>query len=150
MNEKDLKQLGEPDIKLAGLQIWVHDRQYPDTSDYWDGNWINVTACCEDEEANACASGPFIHLSELQTWMVAAKELSKTLEGEANLYCMDQELLVTLKAESSGHIAMDVEITPDFNEQEHKFSFKLDQSYLLTLASQCGQVLKKYPITGER
>ena len=38
-----LDHLGEPDIKLAGLQIWVHGRQFPDSDDYWDGNWLYVT-----------------------------------------------------------------------------------------------------------
>lgn len=149
MNEKSLKILGKPNIKLAGLQIWVHGRQYPDTNDYWDGNWLKVTACCEAKGASVWTNGPIIHLSELQSWMISTKELSKTLKGEAKLLCMEQELFVTLKAESLGHIAMNVEITPSINEQEHRFSFELDQSYLPSLVSQCDEVLKNYQIRGD-
>ncbi len=28
---------GEPDLRLEGLRIWVHGRQFPDHQDYWDG-----------------------------------------------------------------------------------------------------------------
>jgi len=39
-------KLGMPDLKLEGLQIWIHGRQFPDAADYWDGNWLRVTAHC--------------------------------------------------------------------------------------------------------
>jgi len=28
------EDLGEPDLKIAGFQLWVHGRQYPDSEDY--------------------------------------------------------------------------------------------------------------------
>lgn len=149
MNEKNLKQLGKPDIQLSGMQIYVHGQQFPDMSDYWDGNWLKVTVHCGAEGASVWVSGPFIHLSELQSWMALSKKLSQNLKGEANLDCMEPELSVTLKAESLGHIGMNVEITPNHLKQQHKFSFELDQSYLPGLVCQLGEVLKKYPIKGE-
>src|SRR5256885_6731459 len=42
--DKYPEQLGTPDIKLGGLQVWVHGRQFPDAIDYWDGNWLRITA----------------------------------------------------------------------------------------------------------
>lgn len=49
--EKHADNLGQPDIKLNGLQIWIHGRQYPNEEDYWDGNWLNVTAHCGSQGA---------------------------------------------------------------------------------------------------
>src|SRR5882724_344446 len=40
--DKYAEQLGTPDIKLSGLQIWVHGRQFPNATDYWDGNWLRI------------------------------------------------------------------------------------------------------------
>jgi len=36
----DNVRLGPPDLKISGLQIWIHDRDIPDAEDYWDGNWL--------------------------------------------------------------------------------------------------------------
>jgi hypothetical protein len=38
--------LGAPDLQIAGLRLWVHDRQFPMADDYWDGNWLQVTVHC--------------------------------------------------------------------------------------------------------
>ena len=37
---------GEPDLKLAGFQLWVHGRRFPESGGYYDGNWLRVTARC--------------------------------------------------------------------------------------------------------
>jgi DNA-binding ferritin-like protein len=44
MNDKALADLGTLDLKLERLQIWVYGRRFPDLHDYWDGNWLHVTA----------------------------------------------------------------------------------------------------------
>jgi hypothetical protein len=41
--------LGEPDIKISGLEIWIHGNQFPDENDYWDGNWMDITATRESQ-----------------------------------------------------------------------------------------------------
>src|SRR5262245_58530653 len=107
------EKLGPPSIDLAGLRIWIHSRQFPEADDYWDGNWLNVTACCGAKGAEVWASGPFIHLSELAGWMNACEKIYGSLVGEANLDCIEPELKVRLNAEELGRISMIVEITPD-------------------------------------
>jgi hypothetical protein len=59
---KDFDNLGEPDLKLAGFQLWVHSRQFPQEEDYWDGNWVNVTAHCAGKGASVWVRGAIIHL----------------------------------------------------------------------------------------
>ena len=36
---KDFENLGEPDLKLAGFELWIHSRQYSDA-------WRNVHVPC--------------------------------------------------------------------------------------------------------
>lgn len=112
MNDKYQAQLGEPDIEIAGFQIWVHGRQFPDLHDYWDGNWLRVTVHCGAKGASVWASGSIIHLSELHGWLISIRNMNDTLSGEANLECMEPELSVSIKAKKHGHIAMEVHITP--------------------------------------
>ena len=143
-------KLGTPDLKLEGLQIWIHGRQFSDAADYWDGNWLRVTAHCGGSGASVFATGSIIHLSELDRWRVESEELLKNLSGEAKLACMEPALSVTLKSGSLGHIVMEVSITPDHMSQRHWFQFEIDQSYLPPLVKQCQSILDVYPIKGSR
>ncbi len=45
--EKYAENLGVSDIKLDGLQIWIHSREFPTSEDYWDSNWLNITVKCQ-------------------------------------------------------------------------------------------------------
>ena len=95
-------KLGPPQIRLAGLQIWVHSRQFPESDDYWDGNWINVTAHCGAKGADVWTSGSIIHLPEIKRWADACEKMHATLSGEANLECMEPWLLVELRMRCNG------------------------------------------------
>jgi hypothetical protein len=143
-------KLGAPDLKLEGLQIWIHGRQFPDSGDYWDGNWLRVTANCGGNGASVFATGSIIHLSELDRWLVETEELLKNLDGDAKLACMEPALSVTLKSGSLGHITMEVSITPDHMTQRHWFQFEIDQSYLPLFVKQCQSILQAYQIKGSR
>lgn len=51
------KNPGESDMKIAGLAIWIHGRQFPDSKDYWDVNWLNVTVRCGAQGASVKVCG---------------------------------------------------------------------------------------------
>jgi len=145
MSRDQTSKLGPPNIKLHTLKIWVHGREYPDATDYWDGNWILVTVECASQGAQVSVCGPIIHLSELAEWVVAAEKLHGKLDGEANLICMEPELSVKLALDKLGHMLMTVDITP-YRSQEHCFRFELDQSHLLEMIRGGRAVLDLYPI----
>jgi len=126
VNYNTIESLGPPDLRLHGLQIWVHGRQFREQQDYWDGNWLRVTAYCGGSGASVFSTGPIIHLSELQRWCAEIENLSKTLSGEATLACIEPAIGVGLKVGSLGHITMDVSITPDQMNQRHWFQFGID------------------------
>ncbi len=145
-----IKQLGDPDIKLAGLSIWIHQRQFPEAEDYDDGNWLIITACCEASGATVWTKGPIIHLSEIYRLMKGCEQMSDSLSGEAQLGCMEPELDLTLKMLKNGRIKMEVEISPAHLTQTHWFRFDIDQSYLPKLIRDCRKALDKYPIKHNR
>ena len=151
MDTKDYtKKLGAPDIELAGLQIWIHGRQFPADPDFWDGNWLNVTVHCGANGASVWTNGAILRLSELDDWLVALETLNETLSGEANLNTIESAFNVKLKAESLGQITMEVEISPDPLAQQHHFEFGIDQSYLGRVIESCRKALKNFPIVGNR
>jgi hypothetical protein len=147
--EKHVDNLGYPDIKLNGLQIWIHSRQFLDAEDYWDGNWLNLTAHCGTHGADVWATGAILRIPDIASWLVALEKMNQSLSGEASLESLEPELSVALSMSELGHVAIRVEITPDHMNQQHSFQFELDQSYLADLISSCRGVLEKYPIKGK-
>ena len=145
-----VSNLGEPDIRLAGLRIWIHNRQFPDAQDYWDGNWINAIAEFTATGAIVKVEAPFIHLGDLSYWLETLTALQSSLKGEANYEPMEPELKIGMAADALGHIIVNLEITPDIISQKHWFEFDIDQSYLSPLVSDLESVLKKFPLRGKK
>jgi hypothetical protein len=138
-----------PDIRLAGLEIWVHGRQFPYTEDYWDGNWINITAHCGASGVNVWIDGNIIHLPEIAHLLAGAEALYKNIETMAELSCMEPQLSFVLESTGLDHINATVRITPDHLAQKHEFFFEIDYSYLPKLIRECKGVLERYPVKGK-
>ena len=144
---KSREKLGRPDLAMAGFQLWVHGRQFPDASDPSDQDWLNVTAHCGEKGASVWVSGAL-----LQSWHFAcfAKEcaiLRDTLAGEARLGAAEPELVVKWVAtDRYGHMEFIVEITPDHLAQEHSFRFGgMDQTHVFSVMAECEEILESYP-----
>lgn len=118
----------EPDIRISGLSIRVHSRS--NAPDYWEGNWAAITATCEYPGAKVEVIGTILHLSETARLAASCESLYKTLEGEAELACMEPNLHMTLKALHAGQIEVSIAITPDQLSQSHTFLAHFDQTYL--------------------
>lgn len=143
--------LGEPALKIVGLQIWIHGRQFEDAMDVDDGNWLRVTAHCGAEGASVFAVGSILEVPDFLEWGQQAKLL---LEGKANkavLVTLEHELSARIEtADPLGHLTLRVDITPDNLRQNHAFEFEIDQSYLPGLISQCDRIGREYPSRGSR
>ena len=88
----------EPDLGLAGLSIWVLGRQFPDQTDYWDGNWLNVTAHCGVTSASVWASGAILTVSDIALWASQCVALYESGQGQAALQPCEPNLLVILRS----------------------------------------------------
>jgi hypothetical protein len=56
--------LAPPALKIAGFQLWIHGRQFPNAQDYWDGHWRNVTVHCGASGASVWTSGAIVMVSD--------------------------------------------------------------------------------------
>ena len=136
----------EPSISCGILKIWILSRQFPDATDYWDGNWLNVIAHCSDKGAAVTVSGSIIHLREIATLRAELLNMDESLKGSAEMPTIEPNLHLKLDCNHLGHIAGECHITPDHMTQSHSFDFDLDQSYLKHLIRQCDRVLEEYPV----
>lgn len=141
-----MHDLEKPDLTIAGLEVLIHGRQLPDATDYWDGNWLMVTASCTSQSSSVTAGGPILHLSEVAAFLKDCEALHKTLNGSATLDCMEPNLRVELLAEARGHIQVAVSITPDNVKESHEFRDELDQTFLPAILASCKRILKNYPL----
>jgi hypothetical protein len=48
-------ELQNPDFCIGGLEVSIYGRQFPESDDYWDGNWLNVIACCTANSSTVSA-----------------------------------------------------------------------------------------------
>jgi hypothetical protein len=142
------KKLGLPDLKLGGLQIWCHGRQFPDAKDYWDANWLNVTIHCKAIRADVWTQGSLIHLGDLQVFLSEVKSLNLGQRKDAHLPNIEPNLSVDMKVGKRGEISMKVEISPDNLTQKHTFIFEIDLSYLTGLERELKGIFQKFPLIG--
>ena len=149
MDRHDSQQFSEPDIKLAGFCLWVHGRQFEEAQDYWDGNWLRVTAHYGAGHSQVWAQGSILHLSELAIWFSELEKLHRIVEGSARLRCIEPNLRVEIKLGRTGSGEARFEITPEYTKEGHWFLEKVDQSYFPDLIRDFRRLLEQYPVRGK-
>jgi len=149
MKRIDPHDLGEPDLKLARLSIWVHGRQFEETQDYWDGNWLRATVHCGSQASDAWAQGAILHLGELTAWLGQLIRLNEKASGEAELSCVEPNLWVKVSLGQLGKGLLEVRIAQDHLTEDHRFTCEIDQSYLPEAVSALNRLLQHYPLRGK-
>jgi len=143
--------LGEPALKIAGFQLWIHGRQFPDADDYYDGNRLRVTTHCGASGASVWAQGAIVMVTDIAGFGEQCEAMLRGDSCSAVIDSLEPELRVLLEsADRLGHIRAKVEITPDHLAQFHKMEFDVDQSYLPDIIKQCSAILQEYPIRGSK
>jgi len=145
MDESRIKKLGPPDLKVSGFQFWVHGRDFPDAQDYYDGNWLKMTAYCGPD---AGVTGSYVCVMEIQGWLKTCEALAENLKGTAGLECLEPELDVHMEAKSHGRIEMEVTISHQPYDQPQKSSYELEQTDLTVLIQNLKTIVEKYPVRG--
>ncbi len=146
------KQLGKipnlkkPSLKILGFQMWVHGREFPDSQDYWDGNWLNVTVHCGRLNSDVWFTGSIVHLSELNRLKEDIEKLCITFKGVIILDTMEPYLRIEFETTSKENIAMKVTFTPDHMYEDHHYLFELDENQLRSCGEQLRNILVDYPI----
>lgn len=137
---------GDPDLKFEGLSVWALARAYPNSDDYWDGNWISIHAHVAAPGARIDVAGPWLRSTEVEGFLGQLEVLNRGLKGTAELACIEPFLRVTVACDLVGHIEVTVEATPDHMMQSHRFKFSTDQTCLHPALQGCRAILAKFPV----
>jgi len=151
MNQRlSQKDLGDPALTLAGFQLWIHGREFPEAEDYYDGNWLRVTAHCAAVGADVWAQGSILMTPDIEQFGAQCELL---LQGEgttAILAPLEPDLRIAIETvDHIGHLRVRVEITPDHLAQSHRMEFDIDQSYLPEIIRSCTVIVEEYSIRGQ-
>ena len=140
-------ELGPPNIKLGGLELWVHGRECLGDALPWDADWLNVTAYCVAPGARVWVSGPVLSSTSFARWSAECEVLCTKLSGRAELHSYEPNLRVLLECSGSTNgIVLAVFLTPDHLRQEHRFEWELDESYLPQLLDDVRAIVHSYPV----
>jgi hypothetical protein len=143
------QDLGPPSLKVAGLQLWVHGRQFPEARDADDGNWLRVTGRCGASGASIWVQGAILTVNDIERFGRECQSLYDGKSNRASLDPIEPELRIALgTTDRVGHMSADVEITPDHLAQTHRMRFNIDQSYLPEIIAQCAAIVRSYPVRG--
>jgi len=140
------KEQKSPDLQIDDFSLWVFNRQFENSHDYWDGNWLNVYAEVRTNGAVVKADGAILRVPELAGFADELQRVYDTLQGEAQLKCIEPNLGITIRAEKTGHLEIEIEITPDHMAQRHKFMSGFDQTFLKPIITSLRSILATYPI----
>ena len=139
----------DPDLKLAGLSLWVLTRPVSNPGDDWDGNWLDIRARVEAPGAWVEACGPFLRTDDLASFADQLERVQRDLTGDAELACLEPKLNIKIRCGAMRHIDAVISITPDHLAQSHRFTFEMDQSYLAPVLRDCRLILKRFSATGK-
>ncbi|WP_029480811.1 hypothetical protein [Deinococcus marmoris] len=135
---------------LGPLSLNVHAYQFQDATDYWDANWVIVTAEVNlHGQSWVRARGPFLMTAELARFRDELRMVYDCLDAEAGLWTIEPELKVRIEAKATGAIVVEIELTPDHMTQEHHFYLELDQTYLPLAITQLSSILNQFPVRGQ-
>ena len=87
-----------------------------------------------------------VHLGEIYGLLHETETLYQTLQGQAELRCMEPNLGVQLLAQTGGHIRVKISITPEHMSESHNYMDGFDQTYLPPIIAGCKAILAKFPL----
>ena len=99
--------------------------------------------------SSVTTEGTILMTTDFEEFRNQIAVMHKTLTGEASLSGHEPNLNVTIRMNRLGQIGGEVEITPDYMTERHRFDIGLDQSYLPALMTSCDAITQRFPTVGQ-
>ncbi|MBD8028705.1 hypothetical protein H9636_18930 [Ureibacillus sp. Re31] len=131
------------------VEIDVLAREYPNSSDYWDGNWVisNVKVEIPGYYVDFNAS---LRTDEIRDFLNDLKSMNRYLTGKAILKNLESIIHFEGEMDKLGHIDWSGETCyPAGSGAVLTFEFVSNQSYLEDLIKELEDITYVYPVIGE-
>jgi hypothetical protein len=130
------------------LSVLVTRREFPDASDYWDGNWVYATI--------RIRAGAFrgeyealLRTNELASFKDQLGTLHAALNGSATFETMEHWLRLDIQGDGRGHFLAKCEARdqPGIGNTLH-FELTFDQTELPPVLEALSEVVRAFPVKG--
>ncbi|MBY0222606.1 hypothetical protein ABZ756_02820 [Mammaliicoccus sciuri] len=137
--------LGEKTV----LEIDVLARMYPNSSDYWDGNWLSSNLKIEIPGYTVDFSAS-LRADEIRDFLNDVKLMHRNLSGKAKLTSLEDYIHLEGEMDKRGHIDWSGETCyPAGSGAVLTFEFVSNQSYLEEVIKELEDITYVYPVTGK-
>jgi len=128
------------------LALLVRGRAYRQQRDYWDGNWLLVTATIRVGKFSGEVPG-MLRAEELKNFSHRLLEFNQTLKGMISFETAEEWLNFIIEADSHGRLeisgSLSDEVSYPYNSL--KFTIATNQSSLITPLQQIQTVTQTFP-----
>lgn len=144
MDDKYAFTLGEsPDERLT---IMVLGRTYPDTIDYWDGNWLRAEVIARAGSFKGRFDAA-LRTDELVRLLDELRRLQDNLTGEVFFAPMEPWIEARITADGRGHFAAECVARDDFAlPRELRFTVTFDQTHLAADLRRLESIVASFPV----
>jgi hypothetical protein len=140
----------DPSLILGGLNMWVLGRAFPDSTDWWDQELLEIRAVCRASGAVVTATGAILRASDISHLLAGLESMHRWETNNVEMAPLEPNLAVRVARGARGEITIEVRITPDHVAQSHLFSFDADLTYLAEPIGQCREILRSFPVVKGR
>jgi len=139
------------DSEKDHLIITVNGRAHPDSTDYWDGNWL----LCEIHMVSGAFTGDISHdvhlrVDEFKSFFEEVDDLYKSLKGTAKYSSLEQWIQLEISGDGRGHmLAKGCVIDKHIEGNKLNFSIHFDQTALPKTLIGLRDLLSQYPLIGQ-
>jgi hypothetical protein len=136
--------------ELEYLALAVRGRAYRQSREYWDGNWLLVTAAIRVGKFSGEIPG-MLRAEELQTFTQALQTFQQSLKGLVSFETAEEWLHFHLEADKLGRIEISGTITDEVSYPYNslKFTLTTNQSLLAAPLKQLQTVTQAFPVVGK-
>jgi hypothetical protein len=129
----------------------VISRQYPKSTDYYDGNWVQSVVSVD----SGSLRGTFecwLCTYDFPSFRLGIERLYESLEGEASFSTTEDVLTIHVRGDGIGHIEADVTAVDRSlgTFATLAFTMRVDQTYLPSLIEQLSAIEQAFPVVGSR
>lgn len=137
----------DPDLALGGFSLWVTGKPYADVEEAFGQDLLDFQTLIETPRSAVRAAG-VLSAAGLSGFCRDLNAIDQALDGDAVLEAYDGEavLILTLAMKPLGHVEAVVDLRFNLGEEErHRFTWGLDQTYLGPFARQVRALSAAYP-----
>ncbi len=131
------------------LKVTVLRRKYPDTNDYWDGNWLDCDLSVSVGGFNGSVN-PALRTDEIKRFHDELIPLYESLGGSAEFVSLEHWLSVKITGDRRGHFTANCELRDDPSFPNRLFFvLAFDQTELPAMLHQLSSILEAFPVIGD-